>query len=54
VLLSVFLGPGATLGDNFVCFVYVFIEEYFHNSCSGFILFYFFRKEVLYSVFVMK
>ena len=30
--LSVFLGPGTAIGDNFVSFVYVFIEEYFQNS----------------------
>lgn len=35
--LSMFLGPGTTLGDNFVYFVYVFIEECFQNSYSGFI-----------------
>jgi hypothetical protein len=39
--ISVFLGPGATLEDDFVCFMYVFIEEYFQNSYSGFILYYF-------------
>jgi hypothetical protein len=32
-----FFGHGAILGDNFVCFMYVFIEEFFQNSYSGFI-----------------
>ena len=49
--LSVFLGPGTAIGDNFVSFVYVFIEEYFQNSYSGFI---FFRKEIVFSVFIME
>lgn len=51
MLVSVFLGPGTTIGDNFVSFVYVSIEEYFQNSYSGYI---FFRKEIVFPVFVMK
>jgi hypothetical protein len=34
-------------------YVYVFIEECFQNSYSGFI-YLFFRKEIVYSVFVMN